>query len=334
MAPMAYLRADSVTLRKLSGRLTQLDAPVSWDCSSRGWNCCVDKGIPLTPYDVIRLRHSSKKTSQSLIDDSIMTFEWRGGLMAAWLAQVAYQGNRRACVYYEELTNTDVRRIRDEDPERFASLPPAVQRAADSSQGGSYRVAGLCGTHLNRPEACRAFPFMLRSDWADHPDEAPVEEVHRCGTCALSTKTTARQVMLDNGLDEFWRPAEAWRIIKLYLVSRGLGHASDPKYRSLPLDLPTRTDIWNNCFNPDAFDAVTERFPDQWHTSEDLAGDDQILRLLLTATLDRVDKLVAESGIAIEDLGLIGEPPADRPDLDRLLDPSRPVLPVIAAAVA
>ena len=332
MAPMAYLRADSAKLRRPTGRPIELDEPLDWACSSRGWNCCVGNAIPLTPYDVVRVRHAKHKTSQQLIDDDMITFEWRGGLMTAWFAQLPFQGNQRACIFYEELTNDGIRRVRDEEPERFASFPPEVQRAADRT--GDYRVTALCAIHSSRPEACRAFPFMLRSDWNEQPEQPAAEVVHRCGTCALKQKTTVRQVLLENGLDEFWRPAETWRIVKLYLVSRGLGYASDPKYRSLPLDLETRTEIWNNCFNPDAFDAVTERFPDQWHTSEDLDGDDQILRLVLTSTLDRVDALVADSGVAIDDLGLIGEPPAVRPDLDRLLDPSRPVLPVIAAAVA
>lgn len=332
MALMAYLRADTVKLRKLSGRPIDLDAPVSWDCSSRGWNCCVGKGIPLTPYDVVRLRHATGKTSQQLLDEDVVTFEWRGGLMASWLAQVPYGGKERACGFLQELSNEDVRRIRDEEPDRFASLPPGVQRAADSTQGGTYRVAGLCGVHMNRPEACRAFPFMLRSDWADQPDSPLVEEVHRCGSCSLSRKTTAREVMLDNGLENFWRPAATWRVVKLYLVSRGFAHAADPTYRPLPLDLDRRTEVWTNFFNPDAVAAVTERFPDQWQTAEDPTGDDQILRLVFTSALDHADALVAESGVAIEDLGLAGESPAARPDLDALLDPSRPVLPVISVA--
>ncbi len=329
---MAQLRADTVRLRKLTGRPIDLDASLDWDCSSRGWHCCVDKAIPLTPYDVVRLRHSTGKTSQQLIDDGRITFQWRGGLMAAWLSQVPYERKHRACVFYEELTNTDIARIRDEDPDRFASFPPNVQRAADSQSGGSYRVAGLCGVHTNRPEACRAFPFMLKPDWADAPDQPQVEEVHRCGTCALRTKTTARQIMLDNGLDQFWRPAQAWREIKLYLVSRGMAYANDPKYRALPLDVEPRTELWANCFNPDALAAVTEGFPDQWQRDTDLEGDDRILRLVLNEVLDRTDALVAQSGVAIDDLGLIDESPAQRPDLDELLDPSRPVLPVIAPA--
>jgi hypothetical protein len=310
-----------------------LDAPLNWDCSSRGWHCCVDKGIPLTPYDLIRLRHSTGQTSQQLIDHSEVTFQWRGGLMAAWLAQVPYEGNHRACTFYEELSNTDIARIRDEDPDRFANLPPTVQRAADRLSGGSYRVAGLCGVHMNRPEACRAFPFMLRPDWPDDPEQATVEEVHRCGTCALSARTTVRQVMLENRLDEFWRPAHAWREVKLYLVSRGLAHANDPKYRSLTLDLEQRTALWSNCFNPDSLDAVAERFPDQWRLDADLEGDDQILRLVLNHVLDRTDEFVAEGGANIEELGLIDDSPMVRPDLEALLDPSRPVLPVITSAV-
>ncbi len=327
---MAYLRAGSAKLRRPTGRPIELDESLDWACSSRGWNCCIGNAIPLTPYDVVRIRHATHKTSQQMIDDDMITFEWRGGLMTSWFAQLPFQGSQRACVFYEELTNDGIRRVRDEEPDRFASFPPEVQRAADRT--GDHRVTALCAIHASRPEACRAFPFVLRSDWNEQPEQPAAEVVHRCGTCALKKKTTVRQVLLENGLDEFWRPAEAWRIIKLYLVSRGLGYASDPKYRSLPLDLPTRTEIWNNCFNPDVLAEVTERFEDQWQLDTDLDGDRAIHRLVLTATLDRVDTLVAESGVAIEDLGLAGEPPMTRPDLDALSDTSLPMLPVIAVA--
>ena len=34
------------------------DAPMRWGCSLKGWNCCVDKAIPVRPYDMLRLRHA------------------------------------------------------------------------------------------------------------------------------------------------------------------------------------------------------------------------------------------------------------------------------------
>ena len=197
---MAYLDRAAVRQRELNTRPVALDEPIRWDCSSKGWNCCVDYGILVQPYDLIRLRHATGKPSRDLINENAVTFQWSGGYLAGWLAQVTHQGNHRACMFYEELTNDDIRRIRDEDPERFESFPPGVQQAADRKQGGSYRVAGLCRAHQHRPEACRSFPFMRHGDWEQHPEREPVSQVHRCGTCALSSSTTVRQIVTDNRL--------------------------------------------------------------------------------------------------------------------------------------
>lgn len=329
---MSFLGRNGLRQRELNTLPMALDETMLWDCSSKGWHCCVDFGIPVKPYDVIRLRHSTGKTSRELINEHAVTFQWSGDGLGAWLAQVPHQGNHRACMFYEELTNQDISRIRDEDPTRFQSFPPNVQQAADRNQGGSYRVAGLCSAHANRPEACRSFPFMRHADWEERPGQEPVSQVHRCGTCALKKKTTVRDIVLENCLEDFWRADLLWRATKSYLISRGLANTTDANYRALPLDDEDRLELWGSCFNPDILPEVTERFPDQWQTPEDLAGDREIHRLVLTATLDRVDALVAESGVAIEDLGLADEPPMERPDLDALSDTSLPMLPVIAVA--
>ena len=329
---MTLLRPGDVRQRELNTLPMQLDEPILWDCSSKGWHCCVDFGITVMPYDLIRLRHSTGKTSQDLINQNVVTFQWAGETIVAWLAQVPHNGNHRACVFYEELTNDDIRRIRDEDLPRFESFPPNVQRAADSQSGGSYRVAGLCSAHADRPEACRSFPFMRHADWEDHPDQPPASQVHRCGTCALKAKTTVRQIMLDNGLDEFWRTARPWREVKRYLRSRGLGAPIDPSYRALPVSDEDRLNLWGGCYNPDILPQVTERFENQWQLPKDREGDRQIYRLLLAHALNQADALVAASGVPIEHLGPAGEPPLARPDIDALLHPSLPLLPVISAA--
>ena len=329
---MAYLDRNSVRQRELNTLPVALDDTILWDCSSKGWHCCVDFGIPVKPYDVIRLRHSTGKTSRDLINQNAITFQWAGDGLNGWLAQLPYQTNHRACMFYEELTNQDLARVRAEDPGRFQSFPPAVQQAADRQQGGNYRVAGLCTAHANRPEACRSFPFMRHANWEDRPDQSPVSQVHRCGTCALRKQTTVRDIVLDNGLEDFWRADLLWRATKRYLLSRGLGNFTDASYRALPLDAADRLELWGGCFNPDTLPAVTERFADQWQLASDLDGDRDVHHLVLTHALDRVDTLVAASGVAIEDLGPEGEPPMDRPDLDALLDPSLPMLPVISAA--
>jgi len=318
---VTLLRPDAVRQTSLNGRPIDLDAPIRWDCSSKGWNCCVDYGIPVMPYDVVRLRHAAGKPSQDLIAESVVTFQWAADGVAAWLAQKPHQGNHRACFFYEELTTEDIRRIRDEEPARFASFPPSIRSAADRTQGGSHRVAGLCGAHQNRPEACRSFPFLRRADWEGTPEVSPALQVHRCGTCALSTQTTVRQILLDNGLEEFWRADLPWRQVKRYLHARGLANPGAPGYRALPLAGDARSQLWGDCFNPDSFEDVQQRYPNQWQRDMDLEGDREIHRLVLTATLDRADELVASSGIAIDELGPEGAPTARAPGPRR---PPRP----------
>lgn len=331
IGPMDLLRPDMAASKKLKPRTIALDETISWGCSARGWNCCVDKTIAVDPYSLIRLRHATGKSSQELINEQLVTLHWQQGLLRGALAQVPYETNHRACVFYDELTNHDVHRMRAEDPDRFAALPPEVQQAADRDQSSSYRVAGLCGAHTGRPEACRGFPFQRKPDWEERPTESPAAQVNRCGTCALSAATTPREVMLDNDLEEYWRADDAWRRVKLYLLSRGLADTSDPDYVSLPIASEIRAELWVSCYVPDALPEVAERFAEQWLAPEDIEGDREIYELLLTSVLDRADRLVAEVDGDLESLGG-SEPTEPRPDVRRLLDPARPVLPLLAAA--
>jgi hypothetical protein len=80
----------------------------------------------------------------------------------------------------------------------------------------------------------------------------------------------------------------------------------------LPLDEADRLELQGGCFNPDILPEATEHFEDQWQLDTDVDGDRAIHRLVLTAALDRVDTLVAESGVAIEDLGLVDGAPGPR----------------------
>jgi len=331
IGPMELLRPDVAASKKLKPRSIALDESISWGCSARGWNCCVDKTIAVEPYSLIRLRHATGKSSQALINEQLVTLHWQHGLLTGALAHVAYESKQRACVFYEELTNHDIRRIRDDEPDRYSSLPLAVQQAADRDQASSYRVAGLCGVHTGRPEACRGFPFQRKPDWETRPDESPAVQLNRCGTCALSGPTTPREVMLDNDLEEYWRADDAWRRVKLYLLSHGLADTSDPGYAALPITPETRAELWVSCFVPDGLPAVAERFPEQWQRPLDLEGDREILRIVLTNALDRVDALVAEVGADPNALGG-DETTEPRPQVDRLLDPARVMLPLLAAA--
>ena len=140
-----------LTTKKRKGRRVDPDAPLRWGCSLKGWNCCIDAGIAVRPYDMLRLRHATGRPAHELVNDATVTFAWEAGsgILLGRLAHRPYEGGRVACVFLEELTNLDVQRVRDEDPERFAGLPEHVQRAAGSSARsstrGEWKVAGLCG---------------------------------------------------------------------------------------------------------------------------------------------------------------------------------------------
>ena len=155
---------------------------------------------------------------------------------------------------------------------------------------------------------------------------------HRSSVAAPARSRSRPRSATSRSIEEFWLADLLWRATKSYLISRGLTNSTDTNYRALPLDEPDRLELWGGCFTPGILSEVTERFENQWQLDTDLDGDRAPLRLVLTATLDRVDTLVAESGVAIEDLGLAGEPPMTRPDLDALSDTSLPMLPVIAVA--
>src|SRR6476660_2062555 len=81
------------------------DEAIRWGCSGKGWHCCVDFTIPVRPYDLVRLRHALHQPSEWLINNSYVNFVWDGGTFVGQLAQVPYERNRNACVFYEEVTN-------------------------------------------------------------------------------------------------------------------------------------------------------------------------------------------------------------------------------------
>jgi hypothetical protein len=308
--------------RALPARPVDADAPIHWGCSGRGWNCCTDKAIAVRPYDMVRLRHALRRSSQDLVNDGTVTFHWEpDGSMLGRLPRVPYESNRTACAFYEEVTNLRAREIRDQDPGRFASLPEPVRRAADSHGRGEWRVAGLCGIHRHRPEACRGFPFQ-RDPLAT--DGGAVKQIFRCGSCALSRETTPREVLEENEIAPFWRADDAYRQVARYLHARGAARDASAGYRTLPLDDTARAELWAAMYVPDGHPEVAERFPQQWLADDDPAGDLEILRLAMEQTLQRIDALVVAAGAAPDDLGST-RARAERPDLGRLLDPTRPL---------
>ncbi|MBM4416225.1 MAG: hypothetical protein FJ035_08320, partial [Chloroflexi bacterium] len=102
------------------------DETVLWGCSLKSWNCCVNKGIAVRPYDLIRLRHAAGRPAQALTADQTVTFAWHAGSLIGSLAHRPYGPGHVACTFFEELTNLDVRALRDSDPAAFAALPKRV----------------------------------------------------------------------------------------------------------------------------------------------------------------------------------------------------------------
>ena len=78
---------------------------------------------------------------------------------------------------------------------------------------------------------------------------------------------------------------------------------------------------------------MLDRFGEQWRSPLDLDALDDLYRMLLEEFVERVDAAVEQSGLDPESLGGPGED-WPRPDLERLLDPSRPILPVVAESGA
>ena len=325
--------SSPVGWRSLPTRPIDPDQSIRWGCSGKGWHCCVDKVISMRPYDVVRLRHAVHQPSEWLINERYVTFVWDGaGAFMGYLAQVAYERTRKACVFYDEITNVRAKEIRENDPERFASLPPNVQQAADSTANGEWRVAGLCNAYMNRPEACRGFPFQRDPARERRQHEFPMLQIFRCGTCALSTPTTPRAVMTDNQLEPYWRADDAFLEVMRYLRSRGASNVTHANYERLPITDAARGELWASMYAPDTNAAIAAAYPEQWHADLDIDGDMAIYRMLLEQVLDRVDAMVTASGIDPVALGVRGDPLRARPDLDRLMDPERALfLPVIAA---
>lgn len=307
-------------------RRVDADATVLWGCSMKGWNCCVDRSIPVYPYDMVRLRHALGRPSADLIDDGTVSFAWSpaDGSLLGSLPHRPYGAGQSACVFLDVITNLDAREMQEREPERFESMPGPVQRSADSTTGAAWDVAALCRVHTSRPEACRAFPYQrvatLNPDGAVR--SAEVHEVSRCGTCAFSTPTTPRAVLEDESIDEFWRARSGLLQVANYLHSLGVANVDHPGYRAYAVDAVAR--LWTQLFMPDEDEQIAAVFPDQWREPEDIEGDRAIHRILLEHAMDRADALVAASGESPSAWGRPGEQ-RERPVLDALTDRATPV---------
>ncbi len=304
-------------------RRIDLDAPIRWGCSLKGWNCCVDKAVFVRPHDAIRLRHSVSAPSQDVVD-RVLRLIWNtenGALTGLLRHGEAVQG-REPCIFLDEITNTSARVMREEDPDRFATMPGTVKRAANSDRA-EWVVAGLCRAHLNRPEVCRGFPFQrFVEPQADATFAITVRETHRCGTCALATPTTPREIFKEDGVIEYWRALDAGWQVERYLVAAGAANIEHRDYTRLPTEEAAA--IWHALYLADGIDAVAQRFPEQWRSPLDIEGDGEIFRIVLEHVLDRVDDLVQRSEIGSDELGVQGQS-FPRPDLATLLDPARSV---------
>lgn len=315
------------------GRMTKrtpidADEPIHWGCSLKGWKCCVDKGIAVRPYDMVRLRHAVSKPAHEITADRTVTFAWHGptGALVGSVAHKPYTPGHVACFFYDEVTNRSAAALRDSDPERFAALPPHVQRAADASAANEYRVAGLCSGHLNRPEVCRGFPYQREAHiGGDGPAERGMLRVFECGSCALPTPTTPRQAVGDD-VHEYWRANDVFSVVMAYYRSRGAARLEGDGYRTLPIADAELTQLWAAMYLPDNDPTIAEQFPAQWERALDVEGDRAIYARLVTRALDRLDAVVNDRGLHADDLGFPNEPTTARPDLDHLLDPSRQLL--------
>ena len=234
------------------------DATVRWGCSMKGWNCCVDKGITVRPYDMLRLRHAIGLPSRQLIEDGTVTLAWDPA-----------------------------------DGSLTGSLTEIVQRAADLMRG-EWDVAGLCMIHSGRPEACRGFPYQRRSALnADGSASATeVHQVTRCGSCALSTPTTPREVLEGEQIADYWQAADAFRRVERYLHSLGIANVEHQDFRAHSLH--SVGEIWAQLYLPDEDTDVAEEFPDQWRESIDVEGDLLIYRRVLDRAMDRAEQLIAK----------------------------------------
>jgi hypothetical protein len=307
------------------------DGPIRWGCSGKGWNCCVGVGIAVRPYDMLRLRHAAGRPAQDLVNDATVTFEWEpgSGILLGRLAHRPYERGRVACVFLEELTNLDVRRIRDEDPRRFEALPAGVQRAADARDDREWKVAGLCGVHSGRPEVCRGFPYQRLPALDGSAEGATVHQGFRCGSCAHATPTTPRAILEGETLGGYWRADDAFRQLCRYLHAHGAANSRDPAYRHLLPDATQRLELWAALYLLDTHPRLATRFDGRWRTPLDIEGDAAAYRALLDDVLEQVEARIARSGRAAEDLGMPGDH-IEPPDLDALLDPGRALLPAEA----
>lgn len=344
---MAHPRPGSVFGAELRGRAIDPDAPIHWACSGKGWNCCVGKGIAVGPYDLLRLARETGTPPGALVEQGIVTFSWyRTGALVGMLARRPYERGEEACVFYHDVSNTDLAALRTAEPELFAALPAPVRRAADSTAPHPWRVAGLCGVHDGRPLVCRGFPFARRTRLdpiPGNPPAAAVEELHRCGTCALrSAETTPRAVLETEEVHPYWRAADAFEETVRYLRALGLAGLRRDDYTPLPVTEQERTELWAGMYLPEslpagaagatgatgAAGADAPAFP-----PADPAHDLLLLRRMLERALDAAEGLAAERTPACgAPPGLAGEPPPGRPRLDVLLDPARPLLPLAPLA--
>ena len=317
-----------ITTQKRKSWRVDPDEPIAWGCSLKGWNCCVGGGIAVRPYDMLRLRDAIGRSAQDLVNDAVVSFEWEpgSGILLGRLAHRPYEGGRVACIFLDELTNLDVRRMRDEDPRRFAGLPEAIRRAAEARADQEWKVAGLCGVHTGRPEVCRGFPFQRLAARDASAEGGEVHQLFRCGSCALLTPTTPRAVLEDESLGEYWRADDAFRQLCRYLFTVGAANSPDPAYRQLLPDASQRLQLWAAIYLVDTHPALAAGAAKQWRAPLDIEGDRALYRALLDDLLARVDALVERCGVPAADLGMAGDT-ITCPDLDALLDPARPVLP-------
>ena len=322
--------------RRPDGRAVDIDAPVEWGCSLKGWNCCVDTAVAVRPYDMIRLRHALGRPAHERANAGLVEFAWhpRRGTLAGSLAHEPFDGDSVRCTFLQVLSNLDLQHMRAEQPERFAALPERLRAGADSTAVGEHRVGAVCGVHDSRPSACRTWPLTRRARLATRSAEPPgaaLAFISACRGCQLSTPTTVRELAGGEEMAEHWRADDAQLAAFAYLHSIGCANVEHPQYRALPIEEVGR--IWGAMFLPDADEEIAARHPRQWLGGEDRAGDRAILAAVLERAMDRAEALAASRGEQLAELGPTGVR-AHRPQLAALLDPARAPAPLGAPRAA
>src|SRR3569832_2373866 len=183
------------------------DAKLQFRCHRdvKCWNaCCSNIDIPLTPYDVLRLKKRLNMSSGEFLKLFSVLFV---------LVLVGMPGIKLYSVPFE----------RDKD-----GMPGIKLNPGEGGTACQFMTPEGCGVYEDRPTACRYYPVALltmrRSDeYVDRSAYAMVKEPHCLGHFEDKTQTI-EEYRREQGVDEYDRKAHAWR--QLVVKRKSAGPAS------------------------------------------------------------------------------------------------------------